>query len=314
MNDPKTVLQIAPVAMAQRAAALDLLLTRIPEARRPQHVEVLRTAAVADTPPWRGLLGAFHDQRMVGAILSAVQTGHAATIWPPQVLDEAPPATADLLLQAAIERLAADGTRLVQALLESDAEDDAATLLAGGFQHAADLLYLVCPRDDFPSARPDTSLQFQPYTPEQHERFARLVEATYRETLDCPQLNGVRDVDDVLAGYRAASDFNASRWLIVRHADADVGCLILTGYPNLSVWELTYMGVVAESRGHGWGVEIAQYALSLAAEAAQSRVVLAVDAQNAPALRMYAAAGFQVWDQRAVYLRQITGKTPSPNP
>jgi hypothetical protein len=30
---------------------------------------------------------------------------------------------------------------------------------------------------------------------------------------------------------------------------------------------------------------------------------LAVDAANEPAIRMYAAAGFQAWDRRSVYLK-----------
>ena len=33
------------------------------------------------------------------------------------------------------------------------------------------------------------------------------------------------------------------------------------------------------------------------------RIVLAVDAANEPALRMYRTAGFESWDQRSVYVR-----------
>ena len=35
----------------------------------------------------------------------------------------------------------------------------------------------------------------------------------------------------------------------------------------------------------------------------RQRLVLAVDAANEPALRTYAAAGFQAWDRRSVFIR-----------
>jgi GNAT superfamily N-acetyltransferase len=63
------------------------------------------------------------------------------------------------------------------------------------------------------------------------------------------------------------------------------------------------MGVLPAARGHGWGAGIVRYAQWLAGQAARGRLVLAVDAANAPALRMYAAAGFRQWDQTSVFLR-----------
>jgi ribosomal protein S18 acetylase RimI-like enzyme len=130
-----------------------------------------------------------------------------------------------------------------------------------------------------------------------------LVDATYVGTLDCPGLNGIRDIEDVLIGYRAVGVFDPGLWLFVRHEGKDVGCLILTAHPGHGTWELTYMGLIPQARGHGWGTDIARYAEWLAGKAGQSRVVLAMDAMNGPAIRMYAAAGFQAWDRKSVYLR-----------
>ncbi len=129
------------------------------------------------------------------------------------------------------------------------------------------------------------------------------MEATYQQTRDCPQLNGVRDVEDVLAGYRAAGVFDAGRWLIVRHAGTDVGCLLLTDFPEHDNWELTYMGVAPSARGNGWGIEMVRYAQWRARLAGRSRLVLAVDAANDPAIRMYVAAGFQAWERRTVCVK-----------
>ena len=103
---------------------------------------------------------------------------------------------------------------------------------------------------------------------------------------------------DVLAGYRATGSHDPQRWLLVRHEGRDVGCLLLSDYPEQGNVELVYMGVVPEARGEGWGMHIARQAQWLARQAGRPRLVLAVDAANAPALRIYLALGFRPWDRR----------------
>jgi ribosomal protein S18 acetylase RimI-like enzyme len=195
------------------------------------------------------------------------------------------------------------GIRMAQALLPTDVGADAESLVAAGFRHVSDLLYLVCLADQFPASPPCRDLQFEPYSPALDARFADLVDATYEDTLDCPAVNGVRRIDDVLQGYRATGQFDPERWLMVRHQGEPVGCLILTAYPEHATWELIYMGILPAVRGRGWGVEIVRHAQWLARQAEPKRLVLAVDAANEPALRMYAAAGFQAWDRRSVFVR-----------
>ena len=63
------------------------------------------------------------------------------------------------------------------------------------------------------------------------------------------------------------------------------------------------MGLTPEARGHGWGRQITQHAQYLARRAGVERIVLAVDAANGPALRMYRAMGFEIWDRRTVFVR-----------
>jgi ribosomal protein S18 acetylase RimI-like enzyme len=83
----------------------------------------------------------------------------------------------------------------------------------------------------------------------------------------------------------------------------DVGVLLLADHPRAGHWELMYMGLVPEARGHGWGRHIARHAQWLARCAAVERIVLAVDAANRPALAMYERAGFAEWDRRSVFVR-----------
>ena len=107
----------------------------------------------------------------------------------------------------------------------------------------------------------------------------------------------------MIAGYRATGVYRAENWLIVQHDGQDVGVLILADHPQARHWELVYMGLVPEARGCGWGRQITQHAQTLAEDAQVERIVLAVDAENEPALRMYRTAGFQTWDHRSVYVR-----------
>ena len=144
----------------------------------------------------------------------------------------------------------------------------------GGFHRLSELLYLVCLNSEFPTAPLPTSLEFEVYSPANHRRLAAMVEATYQKTLDCPQLNGVRQIEDVLAGYRGCGVFDESRWLIVRHGGSDVGCLLLSDYPDYDNWELVYMGVAPWVRGKGWGIEIVRYAQWRAAASGSREVGL----------------------------------------
>ena len=124
-------------------------------------------------------------------------------------------------------------------------------------------------------------------------------------SLDCPHIEPARGIDDVLAGYRATGVFDPARWLIVGHQGNDVGCVLLADHPQLDQWELIYMGVVPEARGRRFGLGIARHAQWLARQAGRERLTLAVDAANSPALDVYAAAGFVIWDQCHVFLRSF---------
>jgi ribosomal protein S18 acetylase RimI-like enzyme len=296
-------LRIGPVLPAGQDEALRLLLTRVAPAERPQQMAALAAAAAASEGGVNGLLGAYRGERLVGAVFFQVQPGKTATVWPPQVAAGEEAAITGRLLDTACNALAQLGTRTAQALTETDAQPEAEVLSRAGFAHVADLLYLVSPDSEFPTHPPSSPLHFEPYSPANHRRLVAVVDQTYEHSLDCPQLDGVRDTEDVLAGYRATGAFDPRRWLIVRHDGHDIGCLLVSDHPEHNTCELVYMGVVPAARGHAWGMDIARHAQWLAREAGRPRLALAVDAANEPAIRMYAAVGFQTWDRRAVWLK-----------
>ena len=297
--------RIAELSPNQEEFGLRLVWGGFEESQFNEQVAALR-AAIQRQPLYAyRMWGAFHGEELTGAILTLTQPGRTAVVWPPRLVAGEPRETALQLLRAGQAHLPQVGIRLVQVLSPTDEGAAAELLTTAGFQYLSDLLYLVCLADDFPTTSPSPELQFEPYSPARHARFALLVDATYEDTLDCPAVNGVRSIDDVLQGYRATGHFNPERWFSVHHRGEEIGCLVLTDYLERAIWELIYMGVLPMARGHGHGLGIVRHALWLARQAASDRLVLAVDAANEPALRMYAAAGFRSYDRMSIYIRVL---------
>ena len=190
-------------------------------------------------------------------------------------------------------------------MLATDAQGDEELLAAGGMRHLADLLYLVSLPAEFPRERPAAEFVLHPYSEAEHGRFAAVLKRTYAGSLDCPAIEGLRTLDDTLNGYRASGPFDPARWLVASQQDQDVGCLLLADVPAQNQWEVTYIGVVPEARGRGLGLALTRQAQWMTRQARRSRLVLAVDAANEPALKAYEAAGFIHWDRRRVFLRAL---------
>lgn len=283
--------------------ALRLVFRDLDPDNREPYVQLLEENIRQGSLSAEGLIEARREGALVGAILHQRQPGNAAVIWPPRIVAGEPTATATQLLNAASELATREGLRVAQVLLGSNAEPDDAVLRAGAYRPLAELIYLVSEEEAFPSRPPAAALEFEASCPVNQVRLVRTLEATYEGTLDCPQLNGVRTNEEVLEGYRETGVFDPARWLIARHQEHDVGCLLLADHPEDSSWELVYMGLIPSARGRGWGLEIARHAQWLTKQAGRPRLTVGVDAANVPAIRMYHAAGFREWERRIVYLK-----------
>ncbi len=288
------------------ARALRLVFGDLPASDREDQVQMILAGVRSGEMSLEGLLEARREDRLVGAVFSQVQAGHTALVWLPRLLDRDEPATtARALLEAACGLLVDQNVRMVQVVLEIVTGSHDALLRHGGFRHLAELLYLVCLEEEFPRQEPAGELSFEPHDPTDQDRLIELVDATYQDTRDCPELNGVRPTEDVLAGYRATGEFDPARWLIVRHAERDVGCLLLADHPAQEQWELVYMGLVVSARGQGWGKQIARQAQWLTGRSGQPKLVVAVDSANWPAVDMYESVGFRRWDTRQIYVKEL---------
>lgn len=293
------IYSIEPCPVEQRAAALRLLHESLPEHQQTTLVQTLNTLGAGQESALRGLLIAEGAQGVVGVVWIQLTPGRTAVVWPPAM--ESPAAT--LLMQAAGKFLDDNQTVLAQLLCGPDDPLDDSLLAEGGFQELAKLSYLMADKSYFPSAEPDSELQFESHASNQPDRLGTLLLNTYEETLDCPALNGIRQAKDIVEGYQAQGNFSAERWSFVRYEDQDIGVLLLTEHAAGENWELVYMGIVPESRGGGFGWQVVQHALWQAGQGGAERVVLAVDEANERALPTYRRAGFVSWDRRTVFAR-----------
>lgn len=246
-----------------------------------------------------GLFVARRGSEVNGATWVQLTPGRTAVLWPPAIDG---PVSAQLM-QAAEEFISARRIPLAQMLIHPDAPQSPDLLAEGGFVHLVDLEYLALDGSHFPAYIADDQLKFLPFSQIDRQHFADTLMATYAATMDCPQINGLRSADDILESYQSQGIFSPDRWFLIQHEEQDVGVLILTEYPATQNWELIYMGIIPPARGRQFGQRVVCFALGEAAGAGASRLVLAADAANAPALAMYHACGLFTWDHRRVYAR-----------
>lgn len=136
-------------------------------------------------------------------------------------------------------------------------------------------------------------LEYQPHHAMDWAEWCRLVERTYIESLDVPELIGLRRIDSTLLGYARGQSAPARRWWSVWQQGTPVGCVILTPMFE-SDCELTYLGLVHEARGKGYSSDMMRFILGWMQRQHLDRLVLAVDERNTPAVATYLKFGFHV--------------------
>jgi ribosomal protein S18 acetylase RimI-like enzyme len=301
-------LLVSPCPAELRPAALRILDAGLPQDQRAGFAEAVARIGAKDEAAWSGLFAAIGAKTpggnvaVGGAAWVQVMAGNTAMVWPPP----ADCANADELLRAAADWCDRQSVSLAQLIVAEQDGYSSPRLEACGFARLAELVYMYAPLAGAPPAEAtggQDGVTFLPSGANHPARFAAVVEQTYEGTQDCPSLDGVRSMADVLAGYRAQGRHHPEHWYLVQTGGADVGVLILAFHPASQNWELVYMGVVPQARGRGVGSRILRFALHEAAKAGGERLVLAVDAVNSPALEVYRKAGLREWERRTVYAR-----------
>ncbi len=183
---------------------------------------------------------------------------------------------------------------LAQVLFEPDHSQARMLFSDLGFTQVAELIYLqgTVPRIAKSPPLP-RNMRFVSYSSENHALFAEGILRSYRDSLDCPALSGLRDIEDIIAGHRATGEHVPEMWQLIVENDQPRGVLLLSRIPNSDAVELVYLGLAVEARGKGLGTVLMQQAMHLIVSDRRRGLTLAVDSQNEPALRLYFRHGMQ---------------------
>jgi ribosomal protein S18 acetylase RimI-like enzyme len=304
--NPAQLLQITRCDPARDFEILELAARAWPEAERAAYHHGIQQLIQCGLANHIALIAAKADGCALVAQLAQALPGRAAIAWPPQFSDAESAVSEQTIADLAVvlgHILQQADVQIAQALLPCGDQRSEQSLTVGGFSHAADLLYLAADPSSFePPVRP-LPFDLEPFQPSSLPRLIDVVQRTYVQTLDCPQMDGLRETADVIAGYQALGTYLPELWLFVRYGGRDVGCLLINLHPDVQHAEIVYVGLAPEVRGRGWGLLLTHEALRLANSTKSRQAVLAVDAANQPALQMYFDAGFQVFDRRAVWLK-----------
>jgi ribosomal protein S18 acetylase RimI-like enzyme len=241
--------------------------------------------------------------QLAGVLVCLPVAGASALFWPPRSTAVAGAAGEDRLLARGLQWVRNHGAKLAQSLLTEDESHLAASLLRNGFSHITRLWYLASEIEiPVELLSVPTRLEFQIYDPERPDVLHATLLRTYEGTRDCPEINGVRTIQEVIAGHRAQGAFKPARWSLALMDGRPIGVLLMADMPDSGARDVAYVGIVPEARRRGFGRELMLKALFDARGDGVRRVTLSVDARNEPALQLYRGLGFVPYDRREVYL------------
>jgi len=304
------MIEIVPAIGDEYEAALALLFDRFPANQQQASILDVLRALRGGRITLHGLLTARVEGVITGVILYVLQSDRTAFVWPPATSgDESITATEDALLREVIRQIEMADAWIGQCLIDCHWRQERQTLDRNGFAHLTDLRFLIRRLDGnlceplSAAANTGEALETVAYQPGVNDsRFARLIEQTYRETRDCPELEGTRTGEQALASHRMSGDFDPSRWRLFRWRGRDAGVLLMNDHPEQAAWEVVYLGVARDCRGNGLGRRMLAEGLSAARAAQRSAVLLAVDCRNEYAGKVYDDLGFVETDRKAVHL------------
>ena len=306
-SEPAPPLQVRTANSDELEPAVrHILMTATGRVEEPQVQDFLRLAR-SHASDLGGTWVAVQGSTLLSAAIPVVSPGRTVLIFPPQTIHGDAHAHATRhVVNTVCERAAFEKLTLAQVLLDTHDHSVFALLTTCGFQRLAELLYLQVsvPRSVREPSLPP-GLRWRNYSRDTHALFASTVLATYDKSLDCPALNGLRSIDDILAGHKGAGSFDGNLWFLLCDHDVPLAVLLLNRVGSTDLVELVYVGIIPQHRRKGLGDILIRQALHAAATTGCARLSLAVDADNLPALKLYWRHGLQAIGRKLALLRDL---------
>lgn len=298
---------IRPALSSEWNRALELLFVRDddPGERAAETLSAVNRGEIS----LEHLLLAVESGEIVGAGLFTLQAGGVGFVWPPGAITHhsSPSEIRRAILTNIARRLDDLEICFAQVILDPSEKSVREDLNRVGFPHLTDLFYMLAPADSQPGNLGAQPLELETFEESINaERFRDVLSRTYIDTLDCPELDGLRSPEDALAAHRATGKFDPRRWWLLRDGGRDAGLLLINEHPEEELFEIVYVGVVPEARGRGLGRRLVEFAKSQAPWESRS-LVLAVDGRNRVARKIYRSLGFLDLTVQAVHIRPKNG-------
>lgn len=267
-------------------------------------VDFLRFALQRQISP-RDLWVATDGRRLLWAILPVISPGRSMLLFSPSYVAPAVrPAAAQLI--DAVCAAHRHKIHLAQVLIDPADQAVPDAYQSCHFKSMAELVYLQANlRRPLPLPTPPDHFTWLTYTPSLHSQFSAAILESYRDSLDCPSLNGLRDIEDVIAGHKAAGVHDPSLWFLLNENGHSRGVLLLSPAPQSETMELVYLGLSPQARGRGLADLVMRHALAVTTQRRIERFSLAVDSRNAPAIKLYHRSGLQRICSKLALMRDL---------
>ncbi len=284
-----------------------------PDDPRPAHAAVQQLMQLAESTGSRQplLWASVCDQGKLGAgILIIPQPGQNGMVF------TSPPNGREGV--ARLAKLIHDGClsvdlnqiQMVQVLVEPSQKRIRQAFEQAGFWRLARLSYLqaAIPHRPEPPTLPAGG-QLIRYDEAHKALFIEALESSYRGTMDCPKLHGLRQTAQAIAAHRGTGRFDPNLWSVLKIKDRIAGVILLNRIVSVQAVELVYLGLSPQDRGHGLGAALLQHGIAQAAATGNHTMVLAVDEANTPAVRLYKRFRFTQTDIKDAFVRHLPTST-----
>lgn len=215
--------------------------------------------------------------------------------------------------------------KMAQALTEPAHGWAKEAYLAAGFMHVGDLTYLrraSAAEQVLPPPNLGETVELRTFADIEatagragaDAMFGAALTASYEQTLDCPELCGMRSIEDVLDSHRSTGQFDSRLWWVIlertpstpQQQRKPLGCLLLNPCKDQQTIELVYIGLATGARGRGWAKPLLLHGMSVALRGRRGyEVACAVDDRNAPARNLYASLGFRESGHRVALVKAL---------
>lgn len=305
-------LYLGPVPADRRRTALALLLTGRPREKDAavDHFERFADEQGLDLSTLWIVTDNGPAGRMLGSVLLVPNHGCTAMLFVGQATGWSDTSAVVGLIRGVCDGPGRSGVSVIQSLIDPGQVIEGQVLERAGLTRLSKLIYMqktVEPGEHRVSRPTALGSCDQPtiltYSDATHRDFARAIEASYVDTLDCPGLVGMRETDQIIAGHQGTGRFDPGQWLAYFDEQGQpIAVLLLAEVAHGSGLELVYLGVAKAYRGQRIGSALMRYAVSEAARLHGERIYLAVDDRNDPAVRLYTGMGFRATTRKIAFV------------